>query len=102
MVNFMYTFVHILNFLMKRFYNCTVAALIGFMVGSMPRIWPFQHAGETITNSKGEEVVTKVVFDAPVWDKNLLYISLAAISGLILVLLIEFFASKRQSAEGEK
>jgi len=92
-------FVHVLNYLMKHFHNCTVAALIGFMIGSVPRIWPFQHAVETVTNSKGENVVTKIAYELPGWNSQLLYVSLAALAGLALVLLIEFFASKRQTQE---
>lgn len=92
-------FVHVLNYLMKHFHNCTVAALIGFMIGSVPRIWPFQHAVETVTNSKGEEVVTKIAYELPGWNSQLLYVSLAALGGLVLVLLIEFFASKKQTQE---
>jgi len=91
-------FVHVLNYLMKNFYNCTVAALIGFMIGSVPRIWPFQSAAKTVTNAKGEEVVTQVAYHLPTWNMQLLYVLLAALAGLVLVLLIEFFASKKQTA----
>lgn len=91
-------FVHVLNYLMKNFYNCTVAALIGFMIGSVPRIWPFQSAAKTVTNAKGEEVVTQVAYLLPKWNMQLLYVLLAALAGLVLVLLIEFFASKKQTA----
>ena len=91
-------FVHVLNYLMKNFYNCTVAALIGFMIGSVPRIWPFQSAAKTVTNAKGEEVVTQVAYHLPTWNMQLLYVLLTALAGLVLVLLIEFFASKKQTA----
>ena len=78
-------FVHILNFLLKRYYNETIAALIGFMVGAIPRLWPWQH-----------ESGKSFAFDVPVYDITLLWTLLCIISGLILILLVEFSAGKKQ------
>lgn len=35
-------FVHLLDFLLKKWRNSTMAALIGFMIGSLWRLWPWQ------------------------------------------------------------
>ncbi len=82
-------FVHLLNFLMKNFYNATVAALIGFMVGAIPRLWPWQH----------QTASGRLTYDAPDYA-SLLRILAAAAAGLALVMIIEFFArNKKQSGE---
>lgn len=36
------SFVHLLNWLFKKYHDLTVATLIGFMVGSLWKIWPWQ------------------------------------------------------------
>ena len=81
-------FVHLLNFLMKHFYNATIAALIGFMLGAIPRLWPWQH----------EQIISrKLVYDAPVCDSNLPWIILSVIGGIALVLIIDFIANGGKS-----
>lgn len=77
-------FVHLLNYLMKNFYNATVAALIGFMIGAIPRLWPWQHLDSN----------HRLIYDAPD-GASLLWTTAAAASGLLLVLVIEFFARKK-------
>ena len=90
------SFVHLLNYLMKNFYNATIAMLIGFMLGSMPRIWPFQHADlSSVTLQKGKLVTTRVIYELPGWNLDLLYVVLCAAAGLLLFLVIEFIAAKK-------
>ena len=85
-------FVHLLNFMMKHFYNVTIAALIGFMIGAIPRLWPWQH----------QELLTgKIIFDPPVCNQLLPWIILCTIGGIILVLAIDFLAKDRKT-EKEK
>ena len=83
-------FVHLLNYLMKQFYNVTVAALIGFMAGAIPRLWPWQHENP---------FTGKAVYDAPACDDLLPWVILAAIAGLVLVLAADFLAGKRKTRE---
>ena len=77
-------FVHLLNYLMKNFYNATVAALIGFMAGAIPRLWPWQH----------QDSAHRLIYEVPDCA-SLLWTVAAAASGLLLVLAIELFARKR-------
>jgi len=39
-------FSHLLNYLFAQHHDVTVASLIGFMVGSVPRLWPWQQVTE--------------------------------------------------------
>ncbi len=41
-------FVHLLTWLFKNFENATVGVLIGFMAGSLPRLWPWQSVTEVM------------------------------------------------------
>ena len=89
-------FVHLLNYLMKHFENVTIAALIGFMIGSIPRIWPFQHADlNSIVLQKGKPVATCVIYDMPQsFDGKTLFTVLCALAGLGLVMGIEYCAKR--------
>lgn len=89
-------FVHLLNYLMKNFESITIAALIGFMIGSLPRIWPFQHADlSSIVLQKGKPVATRIVYDMPQsFDGKTLFTVLCALAGLGLVMGIEYYAKK--------
>ena len=81
------SFVHLLNYLLKNFYNATIAALIGFMVGAIPRLWPWH-----------SEINNRFVYCAPVCDRTLLWILLCAAAGLLLVLAIEYLAGNKKES----
>ena len=87
------SFVHLLNYLMRRFKDATTAALIGFMIGTLPRIWPYTKETDFVLK-KGKLVATKFKCLAPEWNISLLWIVLIAAAGLAMVLVIEKMASK--------
>lgn len=41
------SFSHFLSWLLKRFYTATICILSGFMVGSLVKVWPWQHLLES-------------------------------------------------------
>lgn len=90
------SFVHLLNYLMRRFKDATTASLIGFMVGTLPRIWPYIEETDFI-QKKGKLVATGFKCRAPEWNISLLYVVLAAVSGLAIVLIIEKIAAKNEA-----
>ncbi|MCA9212972.1 MAG: DUF368 domain-containing protein [Planctomycetales bacterium] len=47
-------FSRVLSWLLKHFHGATVATLIGFMVGSLRRIWPYKEILESITDRHGD------------------------------------------------
>ena len=92
------SFVHLLKFLMKRYYTCTIASLVGFMLGSLPRIWPFQHDDPlSIVIKKGKPVATKIVYELPEFNMQFFWCLVSAVAGLLLVMAIEYAAIKKQS-----
>lgn len=50
------SFSKLLNWLFKRFHDITIAALTGFLIGSLNKIWPWKEVISTRENSKGEIV----------------------------------------------
>jgi len=47
------SFSHLLSWLLKRWHDLTVAVLMGFMVGSLNKVWPWKRVVETYTDSHG-------------------------------------------------
>lgn len=90
-------FVHLLTFLLKRCYNVTMAALIGFMVGSLPRLWPFQHDDPAhIIIKKGKATATRIIYDPPEFSRSGAFYLLCFLAGIALVVLVEFIAYRKQ------
>lgn len=52
----MATFSRVLTWLFRRFHDPTMAALTGFMIGSLYKIWPWRNVLSYRENSKGEQV----------------------------------------------
>jgi len=54
------TFVHLLNWLFKKFHDLTVATLIGFMVGSLWKLWPWQDITEVVVKTAKDVIYLKL------------------------------------------
>ena len=50
------SFSHLLTWLLKRFHGVTIALLMGFMIGSLNKVWPWKEVLKTYTNSHGEQI----------------------------------------------
>lgn len=95
------TFSHLLSFLLKKARDLTLTFLIGLMMGTLPKIWPWKETLTWRTNSSGEQV--------PLTERNLLPQQFEQITGqdpqlilsvilmasaVILVLMLERVAEK--------
>ena len=93
------TFSRVLKWLFSKYNNYTLALLIGFITGSLNKIWPWKETISWRTNSKGIEVpfnttsVSPFSFDG---DSKLLMAGLLAIIGFSLILLLEKLAVKKE------
>ena len=89
-------FSRILSWLLSKFHEITVATLIGFMVGSLRRIWPYKEILKTKTDHHGEEVpiewqnVWPTSFDSAIW----LAVG-CCILGFVVVSLVDHLQDKR-------
>ncbi|MEG2613437.1 MAG: DUF368 domain-containing protein [Alistipes sp.] len=48
------SFSHLLSWLLKHWHDCTITLLMGFMIGSLNKVWPWKETVETYINSHGE------------------------------------------------
>lgn len=79
-------FVRILTWLMKRYHLAVIAFLIGVMLGSLRRIWPWQ---TTDTNGEATNIL-------PSMDLTLLWATLLIIVGITIVFILERIGVARE------
>jgi|694.fasta_scaffold01012_34 putative membrane protein len=90
-------FSKVLKWMFEHHKNTTLAVLIGFMVGSLNKVWPWKKILETRINSKGEEVT---FLDQSIWpstfegDPKIFYAVVFAVIGFLLIFMLEFVANK--------
>ena len=91
------TFAQILGWLFKRYHDLTVAALIGMMIGSLRKIWPWKEVVLYGTDRHGEQVPIQLANVLPdAWTSEVTYALLLAIVGFALVFAIDYWASRRE------
>jgi putative membrane protein len=91
------SFSHVLNWMLKRYHNLTVALLTGFMLGSLNKVWPWKQTLETYTDRHGElkplvqaNVLPTDYLQLTGEEPYLLYGTLLAIFGFALVYFIDY------------
>jgi putative membrane protein len=105
------TFAQILGYLFKRYHDMTVAILIGLMIGSLRKVWPWKmdvawkldEAGMRILDHNGAEIVTKQANFLPDLSSATGEILLAVVLMLVgigLILLLDRLAGDK--GEGQK
>jgi len=89
-------FANLLSWLLKKYYNLTIAVLVGFMIGSLNKIWPWKETLKTIV-VEGE---IKPLVEQNIWpslsngsDQVGLAI-LLALAGVALILFVELVLGK--------
>jgi putative membrane protein len=92
-------FVRLLRWLLARWHGQTVALLVGFMAGSLWKIWPFRTVLETATNAKGKLVVVRDALAAPRSGGELAVALLLGAIGVALVVGLEQLQQRRGIAE---
>ena len=74
-------FSHLLSWLMREYRDSTLSVLAGFMLGSLPVVYPWKVAGEST-----------YLFSLPSWNTELLLAILMAGLGFVAVLVLELLA----------
>ena len=93
------SFAHLLKWMFSRFKNATLALLTGFIMGSLPKIWPWKIVRETQVFDDKEIAVSETVVapwnypDEPQWAAALGL----AIAGFCLIFILERLASKKMT-----
>lgn len=88
------TFAQVLGMLFKRYHDITVALLIGLMIGSLRKVWPWKETVEFITDRHGEIIPTVERNLLPAINGELGAAIGVAIVGFIVVFGIERLANK--------
>lgn len=96
------TFAQVLSWLFKRYHDATIAVLIGLLIGSLRKIWPWKvdtawmrdATGAFVLDSHGERIVTAQANILPdlTTQTGIMELLLAvglAVLGVVVVLLIE-------------
>ena len=83
-------FSHLLSWLMREYRDSTLSVLAGFMLGSLPVVYPWKVAGEST-----------YLFSLPNWNTELLLAVVMAGLGFVAVLVLELLArhSKKKQIE---
>ncbi|MEZ4638462.1 MAG: DUF368 domain-containing protein [Caldilineaceae bacterium] len=96
------SFAQILGWLFKRYHDATVAILIGLMIGSLRKIWPWKEVLATITDRHGELIPTVERNILPAFTNaagsfNMEIVTALALAaaGFALVLVIERVANRK-------
>ena len=92
------SFARVLKWLFEHYKNWTLMGLIGFIIGSLNKIWPWKEVLTWRINSKGEEVP---LLERSIWptnfdgDAQMLGALIATCAGLLLIIGMERLAKNR-------
>lgn len=88
------SFSHVLNWLFTHFKQITLAALTGFMFGSLNKIWPWKETLETFIDRHGEVKPLLQSNILPQINSEFWLSIIMIIAGLALIFVIELIAKK--------
>lgn len=95
------TFSHILSYILKHYKNITLAAILGFIVGSLGVVWPWKktiykltETGDYLYDSGGAKVVQNYTRFIPELNFETLYAILFIVLGIAIVLALEIYGQK--------
>ena len=100
------SFTHILNWLLHRFHDITMALLTGFMIGALNKVWPWKYTLEYRIDSHGamqpivQANVSPSRFEALTGESSLWpWVLLLVVAGMVLVIILEIVGSEGQEAD---
>jgi putative membrane protein len=94
------TFAQILGWLFKRFHDMTVAILMGMLVGSLRKLWPWKETIETILDRHGKEIPIAQRNVLPtVLSSEVVWAIVLAILGFALIWRLHTWAARREAAQ---
>lgn len=89
------TFSRVLSWLLKHYHQVTITLLVGFMLGSLRKIWPFKEVLEWMENRHGEMVPIREANILPDFGGNEFWLSLGlCVFGFLLISLLDHMQSK--------
>jgi len=94
----------LLSWLFKKYHDGTVAILMGMLIGSLRKVWPWKMTLEMMIDRHGKEVPIREANILPAtWSWEVVVALLLALSGFALIFVITLWATrKEQAAEQEQ
>ncbi len=99
------SFSHVLNWMLRKYHNLTIALLTGFMVGSLNKVWPWRQVTQTYIDSKGNEktlldksVLPNVYEQMTGKDAELVPALILIVLGFAMVYIIEKWSADKSQA----
>ncbi|NIT61871.1 MAG: DUF368 domain-containing protein [Aliifodinibius sp.] len=93
------TFAQIVSWLFKRYHDITVAALMGLMLGSLRKLWPWKVTTSTIIDRHGEIIPLEQVNVLPPHFESVVIIAVGiALVGFFAVIGLDYLAGRRSRA----
>lgn len=88
------SFSKFIDFLLQKFHGVTMCILIGFMVGSLRKIWPWKHIEDSIVIRGKVKVLTDSTYLPTEINSEVLIATFVMLIGFISVFLIEKLGEK--------
>lgn len=89
------SFARLLRWLFHHYHNMTVAALIGLMIGSLRKVWPWKETVETFVDRHGDiRPLVQVNILPAAWSTEVGLAIILAVVGCVLVLVMERLADR--------
>lgn len=88
-------FSRVLTWLLQHYRRVTITLLVGFMVGSLWKIWPFRQVLESTVNHKGEIIPIRETVVLPDVQSGQFWLSLGlCVAGFALIMALDNLQSK--------
>lgn len=93
-------FANLLSWLLKKYHDITIAVLVGFMIGSLNKIWPWKETLETIlVEGEIKPLVEKNILPSAGNPGDHLWLALLiAAAGIALIFIIEIVLTKNRES----
>jgi putative membrane protein len=88
-------FAHLLSWIFKKFHDQTVALLTGFILGSLPIIWPWKNALTNVMKD-GTEKVIGYQWQWPAINTEFFIALVITLLGAAIIIVTEQLASKKE------
>jgi len=99
------SFTNAISWLLRKYFNITISFLVGLMIGSLNKVWPWKQTLLSHTNQfaqiipdKQENVLPFSFYELTGKDPQLLYAILMAITGFLVIFLLESAYTKAKIA----
>ncbi|MBR2050829.1 MAG: DUF368 domain-containing protein [Rikenellaceae bacterium] len=97
------SFSHVLSWLLAKWHDATVTMLMGFMIGSLNKVWPWKQTLETYLDSHGVEQplvqanVSPAQFEVLGGESHLVLAIVSCVVGFALIYVIEMIGMRVQA-----